>query len=83
MRQIENEMLQAIEEKRNFNKSNTMVKHENNTVYVYLFGNLIATKKDNDSWVYDTCGWNTATTRSRLNALGANCCIKNGIIIFN
>lgn len=40
MRQIEKEMLQAIKEKRNFSKSNTIVKHENSTVYVYLFGIL-------------------------------------------
>lgn len=81
MRKIEEKMLRAFENGKNFCESNTQVVSRNGVVSVYLFGNKIAEKK-NGKITYDTCGWNTNTTNSRLRALGANCRIKNGVIIF-
>lgn len=73
MRKIEEEMLEAIRKQRNFKRGNTRVRTGRNFSNVYLHGNHIAiitatTKK------FNMCGWNSVTTRSRLNALGANVC---------
>lgn len=82
MRVIEKEMLKAIENKTDWAKGNMGVFYDNNnTKYgarseVYLFGNHIG-----DYW-YDTkefvtnirtlIDWPSATTKSRLRALGVN-----------
>ena len=81
MRKIEEKMLRAFENGENFYESNTQVVATKNRVSVYLFGNEIC-RKENGKIFYDTCGWNTNTTNSRLRALGANCRIKKGVIIF-
>lgn len=36
---------------------------------VYLYGNLIAQLSQGENWGFKMCGWNTPTTRSRINAL--------------
>lgn len=89
MRQIEKEMNRAFFNGRNFNKSNTKVE-TNVTVWDYstnswkrfrvaafLHGNLIAAKDDAGNIYYSCAGWHTSTTRSRLQALGAPCRIKD------
>ena len=81
MRKIEKEMLAAVCEHRNWNCGNTIVTCENNVVCVYLHGNLIyEDDMDERRESFTLAGWNTPTTRSRLRALGADICQKNGKI---
>ena len=49
---------------------------------LFLFGNKIAEWRNNDIWV-TTCGWKTATTRDRLQLLGANLKVRKGIWYLN
>ena len=75
MRQIEANMNQAIRSllsggSTNWASSNTMVsKNENNgNISVFLHGNLIATLNNDFVAIYDG-GWQSNTTKCRLNAL--------------
>ena len=70
MRKIESQMIAAVQDNRNWCSGNTSVTidAETNTSSVYLHGNLIATVTDNDMTIYDG-GWQSNTTKSRLNAL--------------
>ena len=74
MRKIEEAMCAAVKERRNWQSGNTRVevKDGGNWVKVYLWDNLIYTecREDNDAKRFTLAGWNTNTTRSRLNALG-------------
>ena len=76
MRKIESQMCQAIQQNINWKNANTEVTidEETNTSSVYLHGNLIATVTDNDMTIYDG-GWQSVTTKSRLNALCDAFCI--------
>jgi len=76
MRKIESQMNAAIQSNSNWSKDNTTVtfNSETNTSEVYLHGNLIATVTDNDMTIFDG-GWQTVTTKSRLNALCDEFCI--------
>ena len=71
MRKIEMEMNSAIRNKQNFSKSNTMVRYDaaENLSRVYLHGNNIADycHTKGKAWI-SSCGWETVTTKSRLNA---------------
>ena len=82
MRKIEKNMMTAIENKKDFSNGNTSVNHfyvsafEGVQTQVRLHGNLIAIITDikTDTWQRNdielsSCGWETATTKSRLNAL--------------
>lgn len=71
MRQIEKEMVAAVRERRNWRKANTEVCRGEGVTRVYLHGNAIATFYDDGTRYFSLSGWNTVTTRSRLNALGA------------
>ena len=78
MRIIEKKMLEAINGGYDFELNNTSVLHTKKQTRVYLHGNCIAAKdKKTGNWEFSCCGWHTATTRSRLNALGCDCKIKN------
>lgn len=78
MRKIEKEMVRAIESHKDWRKSNTEVVVMSSSTRVYLHGNLICEiDHESSQRVFNTCGWATQTTRSRLNALGANVRIKN------
>ena len=89
MRQIEKEMNRAFFNGYDFHKSNTSVEtdvttwdYNNNSwikfaAVVRLHGNLIAAKDYDGNLYYSNAGWSSATTRSRLSALGAPCQIKN------
>ena len=78
MRKIEREMIQAIIDRRNFSKANTRVVlhagdpskgEDRKDMRVYLHGNWIAEYTDNGQLFVNHCGWETVTTKSRLNSL--------------
>ena len=70
-------MCQAVQQNINWKSANTEVTidKETNTSSVYLHGNLIATVTDNDMTIYDG-GWQSVTTKSRINALCDAFCVK-------
>lgn len=69
MRKIERQMNSAIRSGKNFSSANTTVRHGfENEADVYLHGNHIATVKNNSIIIKDG-GWQSNTTKSRLNAL--------------
>ena len=68
MRQIEKRMVEAVENGVNFYRDNTQVEQKGGNTYVYLFGNLIWEREDGKE-SFTLHGWNSVTTRSRLNAL--------------
>ena len=77
MRQIEKDMRTAVARGTGtWEQANTIVHHAGPIVEVFLHGNLIARRDTADAhapgWQFNLCGWNTPTTRSRINALGAN-----------
>ena len=70
MRKIESEMQAAIVERRNWSSVNTTVTvdSEGNTEVRY-HNNLIATISNNGDLKLSSCGWQTYTTKSKLNAI--------------
>ena len=70
MRLIEHQMCRAIRNKNDWRKDNTEVMYSpsRDVCCVYLHKNLIATIDNNSVEVYDG-GWQSNTTKSRLNAL--------------
>ena len=91
MRKIEKQMIEAIRSGDNWKNGNTEVLHsiDNGIFYadIYLHGNHIATATPRswDAYPYAKpnkttfSNWPTATTRSRLRALGVNASIRNGV----
>ena len=67
MRKVEQQMNEAILNRKDFRKDNTEVITISDCSFVYLHGNHIATVGK----TLDICdaGWQTVTTKSRLNAL--------------
>ena len=61
-------MNNSIRNGQDFCYSNTMVTHEGRDALVYLHGNHIATVGDTFLTIFDG-GWQSNTTKSRLNAL--------------
>jgi hypothetical protein len=70
MRKIEAAMNDAILKCQDWEKDNTKVIYspERKASYVHLYGHHIATVGDNYVELY-SCGYKTATTKSRLNAI--------------
>ena len=70
MRKIEQQMNSAIRYRQNWAGSNTMVRVSREVVKVFLHGNHIASvdTATNDLTLFDG-GWQSNTTKSRLNAL--------------
>lgn len=70
MRKIELQMNQAINDCKDWKNDNTEVTYssERDASYVMLHGNHIATIGDTFIELY-TCGYQTNTTKSRLNAI--------------
>jgi len=70
MRKIETQMLTAIHNNQNWQSANTVVTftEENNLSTVYLHGNKIAEIDDTSVAVFDG-GWESNTTKSRLNVI--------------
>ena len=70
MRKIETQMNAALANNKNWQSGNTSVhfNEENNTSIVRLHGNKIAVLGDDFLEIFDG-GWQTTTTKSRLNAI--------------
>ena len=68
MRKIESQMIAAVKGNINWSKDNTSVIFDDNVSKVYLHGNLIAEIDDDSLKLYDG-GYQSTTTKSRLNAL--------------
>ena len=77
MRKIEREMNNAISYNLNWQSGNTAVTFdpETNESKVYLHGNHIATVGDDFVQIFDG-GWQSTTTKSRLNAILSEHAIK-------
>ena len=72
MRKIEQNMNRALVNKNNWSGSNTTVRYNENTncSEVLLHGHQIAVYDHNTQAIkLDSCGYETVTTKSRLNAL--------------
>ena len=76
MRKIEAQMNRAIQSNSNWTSGNTSVhfNEESGVSIVRLHGNKIAEVSDNDMTIFDG-GWQSVTTKSRLNALCDEFCI--------
>jgi hypothetical protein len=68
MRKIESQMNAAITRKVDWKSGNTEVSNIDGVSFVFLHGNKIAEVGDNFVRIYDG-GWQTNTTKSRLNAI--------------
>lgn len=82
MRVIEEKMLHAVKTGRNYRSKNTVVSVDTDGIRVYLHGNCIFAVVDGVRR-FSLAGWNTVTTRSRLNALGVDVRQKNFEPVFN
>lgn len=69
MRQIEENMVNAINERHNYTEGNTKVRFHAEGYSVSLHDNVIYFVR-NGRHSFTLSGWNTPTTRSRLKALG-------------
>ena len=76
MKAVEKKMISAIKKKKNMTQGNTKVKCEGDNISVSLFGNTIFSifstfvdGKEGTVIEINDCGYRTATTKSRLNAL--------------
>ena len=74
MRKIEQLMNAAIKGNKNWSNSNTSVITEDGISEVRLHGNLIAKVGEDFVTIFDG-GWQSNTTKSRLNALCSEFCI--------
>ena len=74
MRKIESQMCQAIQANKDWKSGNTQVITIEGVSFVYLHGNQIATIDEDSMTIYDG-GWQSVTTKSRLNALCDEFCI--------
>ena len=76
MRKIEKQMCAAVQSNKNWQSGNTAVYFDPETgvSIVRLHGNKIAEVSDNDMTIFDG-GWQTVTTKSRLNALCEYFCV--------
>lgn len=69
MRDIDMEARCAFLNRRKFTSNNTQVKIEDGQPHMYLFGNCIAKMNEEGDLLINHCGWESNTTRNRLNAL--------------
>ena len=68
MRKVERMMNEAISRDQSFSGGNTMVTYDEGVSTVYLHGNKIAEVDGEGVKIFDG-GWQTNTTKSRLNAI--------------
>ena len=68
MRKIEQQMIAAIRDGKDWKNANTEVITISDVSWVYLHGNHIATVYEDSVEVFDG-GWQSSTTKSRLNAI--------------
>lgn len=84
MRTITSKAIQAFKSARNFRCGNTEVQSCNGTTHLFLHGNSIACYIDGEGLSINLCGWNTKTTRERLNGLpGVRLHTKQGQAFLN
>ena len=74
MRKIETQMNAAIKADKNWSSGNTQVVTNDGVSTVYLHGNKIAMIDDTSMTIFDG-GYQSVTTKSRLNALCDEFCI--------
>ena len=76
MRKIESQMCKAVQNSQNWQSANTSVhfNEEENVSVVRLHGNKIAEIGDDYMTIFDG-GWQSTTTKSRLNALCQEFCV--------
>jgi hypothetical protein len=76
MRKIEQQMITAVQNNKNWQSANTSVhfNEESGESLIRLHGNLIAVVDEDSMTIFDG-GWQTNTTKSRLNALCDAFCI--------
>jgi hypothetical protein len=75
MRKIETQMCAAVHNNQNWQSGNTsVITDANNVSEVYLHGNKIAEIDDDSMTIFDG-GYQSATTKARLNALCDEFCI--------
>jgi hypothetical protein len=75
MRKIESQMCAAIQSNKDWKSANTeVVTQQDGVSYVYLHGNKIAEIGDDYMTIFDG-GYQSKTTKSRLNALCTEFCI--------
>ena len=76
MRKIEQQMCAAVQSNKDWQSANTSVHFDPETgvSIVRLHGNKIAEVSDNDMTIFDG-GWQSVTTKSRLNALCDYFCV--------
>lgn len=68
MRKITSNVTNAFENNRAFRSGNDEVRVIGTTVQMFLHGNMIAERK-NGKLTISNCGWQTNTTKERLNGL--------------
>ena len=76
MRKIEKQMNSAIVDGRNWSKDNTRVEVAKDGTFVYLHGHNIATISNEGDIRLSSSGWETFTTKTRLNAI-LDCFVHN------
>lgn len=74
MRKIERQMCDAIRDGKDWKLDNTMVSHADGVAFVFLHDNCIAQVGDTYVRVFDG-GWQSNTTKSRLNAICDTFCV--------
>ncbi|ADO99703.1 hypothetical protein Syn33_080 [Prochlorococcus phage Syn33] len=74
MRKIESQMCAAIQANQDFKSGNTQVITIEGVSFIYLHGNQIASVDEDSMTIYDG-GWQSTTTKSRLNALCDYFCV--------
>jgi hypothetical protein len=74
MRKIETQMIEAIQSNKDWKSGNTQVITIEGVSFVYLHDNQIATIDDDSMTIFDG-GYQSNTTKSRLNALCDEFCM--------
>ena len=69
MRIITNKAITAFQASKNFKDGATQVQHADGIARLSLHGNVIARRIAGEGLSINLCGWNTPTTRERLNGL--------------
>ena len=68
MRKITEQTVNAFYEGVNFKKDNMRVENRHGEIFLYLHNNMIAHLQGVELFI-TTCGWETNTTKERLNGL--------------
>ena len=69
MRKITKESIKAFYNREPFKKSNMIVENKEGKTYLKVFDNVIAILDEANELLITTAGWNSVTTRERLNGL--------------